>query len=146
MRRAVLPLAVGLLSGCLPLRRFVAPVPDESAFALLARADALARDRPDEARAVYRKVLHTYRGTPAAADALYGLGQLYVTPDSPLHDWGTANIAFGRLVAEYADSRHAAEARAWRAALTELIRNQADARRLRSDLDRLKELDMEQEE
>ena len=141
--------AAALLAGCmLPRKATPTTTPDGSnPAALLARADELARTRSaQEARAVYRTVLHTYRGTPPAADALYGLGQLYVDPESPLHDWASANIAFGRLLAGYPDSRHAGEARAWRAALTELLRNQADARRLRSDMERLKELDMEQEQ
>jgi TolA-binding protein len=147
MRRLLLVVAAGtLLRGCTPLRPPpAAPPPD--ATTLLGRADELARrGSPREARAVYRVVLRTYRGTTAAADALYGLGQLYVDPDSPLHDWATANIAFGRLLNEYPRSRHAPGARAWRAALGELLRNQADARRLRADLERLKELDMEEEQ
>jgi TolA-binding protein len=145
MIRALLLPAVLLLAGCLPPRP-ASPGGEPAPAALLARADALAHRRPEEARAAYRNVLHTYRGTPAAGDALYGLGQLYVDPESPLHDWGAATVAFGRLLSEYPDSPHAAEARAWRAALTELLRNQADARRLRADIERLKELDMEQEE
>ncbi|HYR95323.1 MAG TPA: hypothetical protein VEM57_01250 [Candidatus Binatus sp.] len=148
MRRALVLAAAVLIAGC---ARILPPRPQEAAppdaAALLARADELARNRsPQEARTVYRRVLRTYRGTPAAAEALHGLGRLYVDPDSPLHDWGTANVAFGLLLAKYPDSRHAAEARAWRAALAELLRNQADAKRLRADLQRLKELDMEQEQ
>jgi hypothetical protein len=46
---------------------------------------------------------------------------------------------------EYPDSMRAPEARAWEAALGELLRSQADARRVRADLERLKALDLEQE-
>ena len=149
MTRVLVPLvAATLLVGCArvlpspPAPERVAPEP----AALLAKADELARQRsPQAARTLYRKVLRTYRGTPAAAEALHGLGHLYVDPESPLHDWATANVAFGLLATEYPESRHVAEARAWRAALGELLRNQADAKRLRADLQRLKELDMEEE-
>ena len=101
---------------------------------------------PRTARQLYRKVLHDYRGTPAAENALYGLGHLYVDPDGPLRDYTLAHVAFGRLVAEYPDSIRAPEARAWQALLSELLHAQADLRRSRGELDRLKAMDIEEEE
>jgi TolA-binding protein len=113
---------------------------------LVAQADELARDHDARAaRTIYRRVIRENPGTPAAENALYGLGLLYVDPDGRLRDYIAAQNAFGRLLAQYPESVHAFEARAWLAALGEITRAQGDARRLQTDLDRLKELDIEQE-
>jgi tetratricopeptide (TPR) repeat protein len=141
--RAVVALIV--LTACARFR--VAPPPEgDDPSRLVARADELAHTgSPRAARELYRKVVRLHRDSPAAANALYGLGRLYVDPGSPVHDWDAAHVAFGRLVTEHRDSVHADEARAWVAALDEMQRAQAEANRLRTDLERLKEIDMEQE-
>ena len=86
-----------------------------------------------------------YREDPARARALYELGRLLVDPASAARDYRAAYLAFERLVAEYPESRWAAEARAWRAALGELLAREGEASRLREDLRRLKRLDLELE-
>jgi len=135
--------AVLLLFGCVGPR--VTPNPADAVDAL-AQAEALARDHHSgAARQLYRKVLREQRGTPAAEAALYGLARLYVDPESGVRDYSAAQAAFARLLSEYPDGARANEARAWQAALSELLRSQAEAGRLRRDLERLKQLDMEQE-
>jgi TolA-binding protein len=142
MRRV---LALVLLAGCAWLRPALPPESDDPTRQV-ARADELARSgSPNAARSLYRKVIREHRDTPAAGDALYRLGRMYVDPASSLHDWNSAQIAFTRLVNEHPDSPHVDEARAWLAALDDLLHAQADAKRLRDDLERLKELDMQQE-
>ena len=144
MRGRIAIAAVSLLLGC--LHQPPAP-PGPDAVGVLAEADALSRNHSGPAaRRLYRQVLREHRGTPAAAAALYGLGQLYVDPESGLRDYDAAQVAFSRLVSEYPDGPYVREARAWRAALGELRRTQGEASRLHHDLERLKELDMEQEE
>ncbi len=142
-------LAVGLAAAALAVgcgRLRLPPHSGTDATRLVRQADELARnDAPHDARRIYRQVLHDHPGTPAAERALYGLAQLYIDPNGKLKDYSFAYVAFSRLLNEYPDSVHAQEARAWHAVLTELLRNQTDARRLRGDLDRLKELDMEEE-
>jgi TolA-binding protein len=134
-----------LLAGC--GRLLMKPPPEgDDPTRLVAQADELARNGSStEARAVYRQVLRHHSQTPAAADALWGLGQLYVDPDGKLRDYGSARAAFGRLLSEHPDSPHVAAARAWYAALSELMRTQEDANRMKNDIERLKQLDMEQE-
>jgi hypothetical protein len=145
MKRTAGAVAVLVLLGACP-RLHPEPSVDTGTTGDLARADELARTGSGRAaRTLYRKVLRGTRGTPTAAEALYGLGRLYVDPESGVRDYAAAQVAFGRLMREYPDSMRAAEARAWEAALGELLRSQADARRMRADLERLKALDLEQE-
>jgi hypothetical protein len=142
--RAVVLTAV-LLAACARLQS-PAPTVDTPAAHDLAEADRLARAGSGRAaRTLYRKVLRDARGTPLAAEALYGLGRLYVSPESGVRDYGSAHAVFGRLLREYPHSGRAAEARCWDALIAELQRNQTEAGRLRADLDRLKALDVEQE-
>jgi TolA-binding protein len=132
-------------AGCTRAPR-AAPWSDTDATAMLHRADELAANGSSaDARQLYRTVTLRFRGTPAAADALWSLGRLYTDPSGRLHDWGAADATFARLATEYPDSTHADEARAWHAALSELLRQQASAQRLRTELDRLKDLDLEEE-
>ena len=134
-----------VLVGCDRLRP-VRPPTDDNPTQVVAHADELVRDgSPRAARRAYRKVLHEHPGTPEAEHALYGLGRLYVDPKGPFRDYPAAYAAFGKLLAEYPDGPHAADAAAWHAALADLLRAQADLRSVRGDLDRLKQLDMEEE-
>ena len=142
--RAVL-LALVALAACARFRN-PAPTVEVQASRDLAEADRLAHSGSGRAaRTLYRRVLRDARGTPAAAEALYGLGRLYVDPESGLRDYGSAHTAFSRLLREYPNSTRAAEARCWEAIIAELQRSQTEAGRLRADLDRLKALDFEQE-
>ena len=147
MRRAIVAFVAALVAGgCGRLRLGPPPEPTDDPTRLVVQADELARSRDARAaRTLYRRVIRENPGTPAAENALYGLGLLYVDPDGRLRDYGAAQNAFGRLLAQYPESVHAFEARAWLAALGELTHAQGDARRFRTDLDRLKELDIEQE-
>ena len=134
-----------LLAGC--GRLLMKPPPEgNDPTRLVAQADELVRTgSPTEARAMYRQIVRQHSQTPAAADALWGLGQLYVDPDSRLRDYASAHAIFGRLLTEHPDSPHVGEARAWYAALGELLRAQEDSRRVKNDIEQLKRLDMEQE-
>lgn len=147
MKRVAVALSVGVLVvGCTRTHPAPPPAGDQDPTRLVIQADELVRSNsPRAARQLYRQVLHDHPGTPAAENALYGLGRLYVDPTTHMRDYSAAYTAFARLLAEYPDSVHAPDARAWQAALNELLRAQTELRQVRGDLDRLKELDMEQE-
>ena len=139
-----------LLAGCASFRPkrpptpAAVPGPDRSA-ALVARGDELAQRDPQAAHELYRRVIRDRPRDPAAPEALYRLALLYVAPDGPLRDYRAARTAFERLLTEYPDNSHVAEARAWSVALGELARTEAESAKLRANLERLKELDMQQE-
>jgi hypothetical protein len=107
--------------------------------------DLAAHDQPAAARDVYQRVVREHPKDPAAGDAVWGLALLLVDGESPLCDYRAALAAFDRLVADYPRNEHVAEARAWRSALRQTQRLEAEVGRLRTDLDRLKQLDMEME-
>jgi hypothetical protein len=120
--------------------------PPTEAARLIAQAEGLARDgQPQAARETYQLVVRHYREDPARAHALYELGRLLVDPSSAARDYRAAYLAFDRLTVEYPESRWTGEARAWRAALGELLAREGEASRLKEDLRRLKRMDLELE-
>ncbi len=137
-RAAVAVGLVVLLGGCgsAPLH----PLTDwVQAWRLLEQADGLARDGDHAgARVMYEEVLREHPGSPWAPRALFRLGRLEVTPESPVRNYRQAYAHFDRLVREYPDSSYAAEARAWRETLAQLLS-------LRQDMERLKKLEIEEE-
>jgi outer membrane protein assembly factor BamD (BamD/ComL family) len=149
-RAAIALVTMVLLAGCSLWHR-VRSKP-QSGVELLAQADALMRDgKPKEAAAIYEQLVGDRAADgdrspdPVRAQALHTLGQLQVDPKSPVRDYRAARRTFERLVTDYPQSPWTPEARAWRAVLLELERRDADTVRLREDLDRLKELDMNME-
>lgn len=113
---------------------------------LVERAGELAHDgKPLAARELYERVVREYPGDPARASALYGLGQLQCDPTSPFRDYRVSYATFGRLLAEYPRSTYEADARLWRATLSELLVREEEMARLRSQLQRLKRIEVELE-
>ncbi len=115
------------------------PGGSRAAGQLIAHADDLAqRGQARAALAAYEAVLREHPGDPAAASALYGLGRLQAAPGG-LRNYRAAHRAFSRLLADYSDSRWEAEARAWRAVVSDLLAREEEAARLKEDAARLKE-------
>lgn len=147
MRKSLCFGALLLLTACssAPWR----PVTDwVQVWQLLNRADTLARNGDHAgARALYEQVIQDYPGSPLTPQALFRLARLEVTPDSPLRNYRQAHAHFDRLVKEYPDSAYAADARAWRETLGQLLAREQEAARIRQDMERLKgvELHLEQE-
>ena len=128
---AVLLLASGCSAGWLPPS---ASAPSE-AEQLVARADTLAGTGWDHsARALYERVVREYPGDPAAAPALYNLGRLQVDPTSGYRNYRTAHATFSRLLTDFPKSRWEADARAWRATLSDLLAREEEATRLKPQL------------
>ncbi|HTK91429.1 MAG TPA: hypothetical protein VL948_14380 [Verrucomicrobiae bacterium] len=122
------------------------PVPRAEPARLVERAGELAHDgRPVAARDLYERVVREYPGDPARAAALYGLGQLQCDPASPFRDYRAGYTTFGRLLAEHPRSTFEADARLWRATLSELLARDEEMARMRSQLQRLKRIEVELE-
>jgi hypothetical protein len=125
---ALLLLAAGCSTGWVP-----SPVRRSSeADQLVARADTLAETGWEHAaRALYERVVREYPGDPAVAPALYSLGRLQADPASGFRNYRAAHAAFSRLLTDFPKSRWEAEARAWRATLSDLLAREEEAARLR---------------
>jgi tetratricopeptide (TPR) repeat protein len=109
-----------------------------AAVQLVTRADDLARrGEARAALAAYERVLREHPGDPAGAAALFGLGRLQADPAGGQRNYRAAQRTFARLLAEYPRSRWAADARAWRAVLGDLIAREEEAARLKEDATRL---------
>jgi TolA-binding protein len=147
LRGALLGGLVALGAGCASIGLPGAPLDGQTDGArLVARADRLARDgQIVQARDLYEQVVREHRGDPARARALYGLGRLQVDPFANLRDYRAAHAVFDRILLEYPQSPLVPEARAWRAALAELLAREDEASRLKADLRRLRRLDQDLE-
>lgn len=114
---------------------------------LVNRADALAREG-DHARAhaLYQQVVREHPGSLWAPQALFSLARLEVTPESPIRNLRQAHEHFDRLVREYPKSSYAADARAWRETLGQLLAREQEIARIRQDMDRLKRVEIRLEQ
>ena len=129
------------------------PGSSRAAAQLIAHADDLAVGGQGRAAlAAYERVLREHPGDPAGASALYGLGRLQVAPADGLRNYRAAHRAFSRLLADYPESRWEAEARAWRAVVSDLLAREEDAARikeeaaqLKTQIERLRRTDLELE-
>jgi hypothetical protein len=143
----VLLVSALVLAACGSRPRLWWAAPEQSASErLVVEAEVAARARETRrARDLYQEVLRQEAGGNVEPRALYGLALLYVDPDSRLRDYTAARRLFGQLASRHPDSAWAREARAWRATLDDLLRQEAEAARLRGDMDRLKAIDLEME-
>ena len=128
---AVLLFATHVLAGCAMIKSVWGPPATPSAAERTVRqADTLAQaGQAVAARDLYQKVLLQHPGDQASAEALYRLGLLQADPNSSLRDYRAARTNFTRLLAEHPRSRWDTEARTWLAVLTDLLAREEEARR-----------------
>jgi hypothetical protein len=134
--RGILASALLLAFGCSSAREPVSVQRTLSeAERLVARADALAGAGEGwAAQYLYQQVLREFPEDPAVPAALYGLGRLETDPARGFRNYRAAYWAFTRLVTEYPGSPWAAEARAWQAALGDLLAYEETAARIKLQL------------
>jgi hypothetical protein len=117
-----------------------------AAARLIAQADDLVeRGQAQAACDVYERVLREFPEDPAGATALYSIGRLQADPASRVRNYRAAHAAFSRLLTEYPHSRWDAEARAWRAVLRDLLAREEESARLKSQIERLRQTDLDLE-
>jgi len=133
--RGILASALLLAFGCSSARGPVSVqrTPSE-AERLVARANALAEAGEGRAQYLYQQVLREFPEDPAVPAALYGLGRLETDPARGFRNYRAAYGAFTRLVTEYPGSPWAGEARAWQAALGDLLAYEETAARIKLQL------------
>lgn len=158
---AIVLTGCGMLTSGTPVASRPASIPPPNApTRALHQAEALAREgKPGPAQMTYLKIRDDFPQDPVAPQALYRLGVLQADPVNPLKDYRAARATFTRLLAEYPRSPWDTDARAWQAALTELLLREDESRRIgqrlrkaeddllrvRTGLERLKQTDLETE-
>jgi hypothetical protein len=125
------------------------------------RSEEVARpiDGPREPASLGTAARSRAETSPDPAEALYRLGVRQADPGSGIRDYRAARATFTELLIQYPHSRRDAEARAWQATLTDLLvreddarrallrlrRSEEDGRRTKTNLEWLRQNDLDQE-
>ena len=80
------------------------------------------------------RLIQTSPSDAASAPALYSLGRLQADPTSGFQNYRAAHEAFSRLLTDFPKSRWGADARAWRATLSDLLAREEETIRLKGQL------------
>jgi outer membrane protein assembly factor BamD (BamD/ComL family) len=113
----------------------------------LMEAEKLAQEANyTEAVAAYRAVLQQHPNTEWAPEAKYGIALVCVSADNPQRDYTAAIKEFDEFLSLYPSDKRAAEAKNWRQILKVLLETKKDNDRLNKNIEKLKQLDVRQEE
>jgi outer membrane protein assembly factor BamD (BamD/ComL family) len=113
----------------------------------LADAQKLAQgSKYAEAVSAYRLILQEHPGTEWAPEAKYGIALAYVSADNPQRDYSAAIVEFNEFLSLYPSDKRTAEAKSWRQTLKALLDTKKDNDRLYKNIEKLKQLDVRQEE
>jgi outer membrane protein assembly factor BamD (BamD/ComL family) len=99
-----------------------------------------------EAVAAYQLVLQEHPDTEWAPEAKYGIALAFVSADNPQKDYSAAVKEFDEFLSLYPSDKRAAEAKSWRQTLKVLLDAKKDNDRLNKNIEKLKMLDLKQEE
>jgi outer membrane protein assembly factor BamD (BamD/ComL family) len=120
---------------------------DGAASAKVEEAQKLLRESQyAHAIAEFRKVVQEHPNTQWAAKAKYGIAMAYVSASNPQKDYSVAISEFDEFIAQYPTDERMPEARSWRQALKVLLDTKKDNDRLNKNIEKLKQLDVRQEE
>ena len=115
--------------------------------AMIADGRRLAKERNfAQAVAVYRLILHDHPSSSAAPEAKYGIAMVYVSADNPRRDYAIAVAELDEFLTQYPQDERADEARSWRQAIKVILETRKENERLNRNIEKLKQLDMRQEE
>jgi outer membrane assembly lipoprotein YfiO len=146
MNRIILTVVLLLMlaAGC---ARFSAQKSDEAASATVADAQKLLREsKYAHAITEFRKIIQEHPNSEWAAKAQYGIAMAYVSANNPHKDYSAAVAEFDEFLAQYPQDERIPEARSWRQALKVLLETKKDNDRLNKSIEKLKQLDVRQEE
>lgn len=148
MRGALIAFAVLVAaSGCSTGRPGSSPLSRPSEAERTVRRAALLTLDGDgtAARDLYARVIREDADDPASTEALYRLGILLVSPTSGIRDYRAAHLIFTRLLTERPGSPWDVESRAWQVALGDMLAQEAETKRLKGLIQRLRQVDLDLE-
>jgi TolA-binding protein len=91
-------------------------------------------------------VLQQHPNTEWAPEAKFGIALVCVSADNPQRDYAAAIKEFDEFLSLYPSDKRASEAKNWRQILKVLLETKKDNDRLNKNIEKLKQLDVRQEE
>jgi outer membrane protein assembly factor BamD (BamD/ComL family) len=124
------------------LRHEVAP-----ASAKFVEAQGLMKaNKFTEAIAAYRLVIQEHPNTEWSPEARYNIALAYVSSENPQRDYALGIAELDEFLASYPQDPRADEAKSWRTALKAVLDTKKENERLNKNIDKLKQLDVQQEQ
>lgn len=121
--------------------------PEDTDNARLKSSDDLRKNgKFADALAGYRALLDQPPSLQIAAAARYSIALLHVLPDNPGRDYSQALAEFDEFIRLFPQHTRTDEARSWAALLKSALETQKENERLSKNIERLKQLDVKQEE
>lgn len=112
-----------------------------------AEATKLQKDHKyTESVAAFQKIIEEYPNSDWAANSIYSIASAYVSAENPRKDYAQALIHFERFLNLYPQHERVPDARNWRQAIKVIIDGKKENERLLKNIEKLKELDMRQEQ
>lgn len=99
-----------------------------------------------EAIAAYRQVIQEHPDTEWAPEAKYSIALAYVSAENPQRDYAVGIFEFDEFLSSYPQDPRAEEAKNWRTVLKAAIDTKKENDRLHKNIEKLKQLDVRQEE
>ena len=118
-----------------------------SQAAQLAAAQNLQRSgKYTDALTAYRSIVRQHPKTEAAAAAKYSIALLHALADNPEKDYAQALVEFDEFTRIFPQHQRAEEAKSWAQVIRMAIDAKKENERLSKNIERLKQLDVKQEE
>lgn len=95
---------------------------------------------------LYRLILQDHPASSEAPEAKYGIAMVYVAADNPHRDYAIALAELDEFLAQYPQDERLEEARNWRQTVKALLETRKENERLNKNIEKLKQLDVRQEE
>lgn len=121
--------------------------PESAVLELLANADMQAKSgKYADAAKTYKSVVQNYQNTQWAASAQYETAMIHLSAGNPQRDYALALAKLDEFISQNPNHARATDAKNWRQAIKTLLDLKRDNDRLNKNIERLKQLDMRQEE
>ena len=112
-----------------------------------AEANKLMKDHKyPESVTAFQKIIEEYPNSDWAANSLYSIATACVSVENPRKDYAQALIHLEDFLSRYPQHERAADARNWRQAIKVIIDSKKENERLLKNIEKLKQLDMRQEQ
>lgn len=94
----------------------------------------------------YRRITHDLPNSDLAATAKYSIALIHVDVENPEKDYAQALVDFEEFIAQFPQHKRVNEAKSWRQVIKLALDAKKENERLSKNIERLKQLDVKQEE